>query len=743
MYLLRRLILAAALLIVLICTPDASGDGKEVTLTFWQFSVKDEILSDLIEQFERENPHITVKAQTLTWDYGLDKIVTSLAAKNAPDVFELGSTWLPQFIDSDALYDLTPDFKDVKDEYIFWEPVVRGQKIYGAPWLLGTRVLFYNKDLFEEAGLKPDKPPQNWNELIESAARINALSAETYGFAIYVGEEYTPWQEFLPFVWSRGGSVLSADYTRAEFSSSEVRDTFRFYRELKKHSFIERQSQVNKSFAEGKVGMQISGAWNLLLIPRINPALDYGVALVPGYDEASERVSFGGGEMLVINKDTARPDAARKFLKFLLREENMMRVVRAQKNVVPSYEASIRLPYFKDNQKYRVMFEQMKLSRPAPSHPEWITIQKELSAAIDDFILKDANLDTIVERTQSRIEEIIRQKDHKPTFGDKLITAGLIIIVLAAAVVFAVVKKIKASKDKAINTRAKKVFSSYILLSPWLLIFLVFGLYPLVYSIVISFSEYHLLTSKISLVGLANYINILKDPAFHKALLNTSIFAVGTVPFNIILALIAAILINHRIPGKQFFQAGLFLPVATSVIVIASIFTYIYSPYGPLNSLLREIGINPPDPNWLLNTKLALPAIMAMSVWASFGYYTILFVAGLQAIPESLYEVSAIDGANRWQQIWYVTLSQLRGIILFAVVINTIRTFQVFPEIFTMTKGGPANSTITVVYYLYEQGFHNFAMGKASAVGYILFVIILLFTLVQMKVLGFEKKMTY
>jgi multiple sugar transport system substrate-binding protein len=716
---------------------------EKIVLNFWQFSAKEDILRGLLDKFEEENPDIKVNMQVLTWDYGLDKIVVALAAKNAPDIFELGSTWTPQFYEAGALYELTEELSPLKEDYFFWDPVTFNAKLYGAPWLIGTRVLFYNKELFKKAGLNPANPPRTWEELLRYAKKINSLKDEIYGFGIYAGEDYTPWQEFLPFVWQGEGKVLSEDYTHSVFSSRETQEAFEFYKKLKKYSLVERQSQVNRSFAEGKIGMQISGAWNLLLIPNTNPHLNYEVALVPTPEEGGTSISFAGGEVLVINKSTEYPEACLRLLKFLLRQENIMTIVKAQQNVLPASKTSIKLPYYQKHPRQRVFFEQMKTAHSAPAHPKWVAIQKEVTRAIDRVVLKDEPIKQVLIETQSTITGILEKRKQAPLISDKILTGAIAIAVLAIVTFLAIAQKARSKQTYIRKVSFKKSLPIYIFLSPWLISFLIFGLYPLIYSIIISFSEYNLLSSSLSFIGLKNYFEILKEPAFLKALLNTCIFAIGTVPFTIIFALTAALLINRKIPLKQLFQAGLFLPVATSIIVIASIFTYLYSPDGLINLLLEKLGLDPPRPSWLMNTKLALPSIMAMAIWSSFGYYTILFLAGLQAIPKSLYEVSAIDGADSWQQLWHITLPQLKGIMLFVIVINTIRSFQVFPEIFTMTRGGPIGSTTTVVYYLYEEGFHRFAMGKASAVGYILFIIIMIFTLMQMKIFKLGQKMTY
>ncbi|MBS3765863.1 sugar ABC transporter permease [Candidatus Bipolaricaulota bacterium] len=282
-------------------------------------------------------------------------------------------------------------------------------------------------------------------------------------------------------------------------------------------------------------------------------------------------------------------------------------------------------------------------------------------------------------------------------------------------------------------------WSTFILLSPWIVTFIAFSLYPVGYSLYLSFTKYDPLAGiSPQFIGLSNYVEIMNDPTFWQAVKNTVIFVVGTIPVTTAIAIILAVFLNQKIKFRSFFRASYFVPVMTSVVVISTIFTYIYSPYGLLNSLLNLFGI--PGKNWLLSTNFALPAIMVMMIWASFGYYTVLFLAGLQNIPEEIYESAAIDGANTVQTFFRITLPLLRPMLIFALVINTIRSFQVFSQIFVMTQGGPLGSTRTIVYYLYNMGFQKFRMGYASGIAYLLFILILVFSVIQMKSLSYEEQ---
>ena len=274
--------------------------------------------------------------------------------------------------------------------------------------------------------------------------------------------------------------------------------------------------------------------------------------------------------------------------------------------------------------------------------------------------------------------------------------------------------------------------AGWVFLSPWFLAFLVFGLFPIGYSFFLSFHEYSpLAPDRLQFLGFANYARAFGDPTFWTALRNTLVFTFGTLPFTTALALALAVCLDKAFPGRTIYRAGFFLPTVVSVVVLALVFKGLYAPDGVLNGLLQLLGLTPPS--WLLDPRTALPAIMLMDVWAASGYYMIIFLAGLKAIPEELYESAALDGAGGWQRFRRITLPLLKPTFLFVLVVNSVRSLQIFTEVFVMTRGGPLDSTLTAVYYLYEEAFYRFRLGYASAVAYILFGLTLLLAVVQVR----------
>ncbi len=265
---------------------------------------------------------------------------------------------------------------------------------------------------------------------------------------------------------------------------------------------------------------------------------------------------------------------------------------------------------------------------------------------------------------------------------------------------------------------------------PWLLIFGLFWLFPVIYSFVLGFTNYRLLASGFDWIGFENYTRLISDPLFLSSLKNTALFVAVTIPATTILSLALALLVNRRFKGRALFRSGFFLPSITSMVVIALIFTNLLQRGGYIALLVEMIGLSPPENGFLLDSATALFSIMAMDVWMSVGYYMLIFLAGLKAIPEELYEAAEISGAGSFRKFFSITLPLLRPVMLFIVVVNSIKSFQVFVEIFVMTSG--KFDTSTMVYFIYNTGLTtHFDLGYASAAAYALFVIILAFSLAQ------------
>ena len=275
--------------------------------------------------------------------------------------------------------------------------------------------------------------------------------------------------------------------------------------------------------------------------------------------------------------------------------------------------------------------------------------------------------------------------------------------------------------------------------APFVILFGLFMALPILASFALSFTSFGLkdLQNPIGakFIGLDNYIRLLSDGTFWTSLFNTFYFVVVGVPLTLIAGLLIANALNRGITRfRTAFRVGYYLPVITSIVAIAVVWRFVLNPdVGLINMLLDGIGIQ--GPAWLANPVTAMPSIIAMAVWRNLGFAMVVFLAGMQAIPQQLYEAASIDGAGRWQSFRHVTVPLLRPTILFMTVITTIGYLQLFEEPFVMTDGGPLDKTLSVSMYMYQQGFKFFHQGYASSIAYVLFVIVAIVAFLQFKFL--------
>ena len=260
---------------------------------------------------------------------------------------------------------------------------------------------------------------------------------------------------------------------------------------------------------------------------------------------------------------------------------------------------------------------------------------------------------------------------------------------------------------------------------------------PVFASLLLSFTDFDIYAvaelRNLRFVGFANYQTLLAEPLFWQALRNTLYFVAVGGPLSVAASLAAALLVNARLARfRPLFRTAFFLPVVTTLVAVAVVWRYLYHPrIGLINQLLAGFGVAPID--WLGDPLWAMPAIIAMSIWKNFGFNMIIFVAGLQAIPERLYEAASLDGAGPWRQFRYVTLPMLAPTALFVAVMTMIGGFQLFAEPYVMTQGGPSNRTLSVVLLMFQEGFRFWNMGYAAAIAFVLFAILLAGTALQLK----------
>ncbi|HEX6935043.1 MAG TPA: sugar ABC transporter permease [Actinomycetes bacterium] len=296
-----------------------------------------------------------------------------------------------------------------------------------------------------------------------------------------------------------------------------------------------------------------------------------------------------------------------------------------------------------------------------------------------------------------------------------------------------------ATRRRPDRGRRREAVAGYLFALPFLALFLVFTVGPVLASFVMSFTDLRSADVRNPLavepVGLTNYTDLLDDETFRKAAFNTAYFVVIGVPLTMGLALAVAVGLNSGITKlKAFFRVGYYLPVVTSIVAVAVVWRFLLEPdSGIVNTLLGYVGID--GPSWLTSSTWAMPSLIVMAAWRNMGYLVVIFLAGLQIVPKEMHEAAAIDGAGAWNRFRHITLPMMRPTLLFGGVVTMIGYLQFFEEPFVMTRGGPLDKTLSLAYYTYNQfGFGNYSY--AAAMAYVLFIVIAIITAVQFRLLG-------
>lgn len=281
-----------------------------------------------------------------------------------------------------------------------------------------------------------------------------------------------------------------------------------------------------------------------------------------------------------------------------------------------------------------------------------------------------------------------------------------------------------------------KNYIPYLFLLPAGVILGVFFFIPFFQTLLLSFQDYSANIYNPEFIGLQNYFKLFHSPVFYKVMFNTFMFLVLAVPVLVILPLFLAILLNNKIRGITLYKILIYLPVIVSIVVAAIAFKWLYAQEGILNYFLELLHL--PAIGWLTDTRFSLISVAIVTIWKGIGYYMMIYLAGLMSVPKELYEACEIDGANSWQKHLTVTIPHIMPTIALVSTISAISAMKVFAEIYVMTKGGPLNSSKTIVYYIYERAFENLDLGYASALAVVLLIVVMIMSLIN--ILCFERK---
>ncbi len=729
---------------------------EDGTITIWAMGAEGMKIAEMARKFEEANPGIRVITQAIPWEAAHEKLITSVVGEIPPDVSQLGTTWMAEFQAMGALApldELISNSRIISKDKFFpasWETNLVEERVYGVPWYVDTRVMFYRKDLLKEVGF--NHPPRTWEELERVGKalikdRDGDGKIDRYGMALPVKD----WNILSMFIWENGGNILTPDNSKPDVESEATQEAFQFYLRLFEEKIVPTTEAVDvdlfHAFRTGFYPIFISGPW-MIELTRNELGKEYegrwDVAMMP---RKKFPISFVGGCNLVLFKGSKHKEAAWKFIEFMSQPDIQVEWYRLTTDL-PAVKSAWQDPFFNDKPMLRVFGEQLNYTKAPPSIPEWEQIADAMQRRMEELILGKMNLFQTLGTLTIDINEILGKKESMVSKGRFLLSLSAILVFIWGLAFLwkrfrRKVKEIEVAEKERISglnrliVSLKKYHAPYLFIIPSLTILFVFLFLPVIISFIMSLTDWDIYGladwKKISFVGLGNYQTLLRDTIFWRSLFNTFYFVIVGVPFSISLALLMAVILNEEfIRFKSFFRASYFAPVVTTLVAVAVVWRWLYNPdYGLINWTLQTIGL--PSQNWLGDTKLAMPCLIIMAAWKNFGYNMVIFLAGLQAIPDSLYDAAKVDGASYWQRFRYVTLPGLKPTTFFVTVTTMIGFFQFFAEPYIMTKGGPLNSTISVVLHMYNQGFKFFRMGYASAIGYILFGIIVVFTILQVR----------
>jgi multiple sugar transport system substrate-binding protein len=400
--------LVAAMLTLVSCGRNRS---TATTIQWWQFWTDTGIkptIQDMVREFEATHPHIKVELVDLTWAEGHDKIAIAFSSGSGPDVVELGSDWISEFSSSGHLSDMTLAVDSNRKDFLMWEPGMYKSQIYSFPWILGTRVLFMNRDLLFRAGFGPDFSPADWNELLNASQQIRKLGSDIYGFGSNAAEKHRLYKKFLPFLWANGGEILSAEGTSCLLDAPPAVAALEYYIELCKSGLTDTQRRLEDAFLDGKVGFVISGDWLLKRIEQEKPQLPFATGLIPG-PRPNSTASFAGGEYLAINAASTHKEAALELIRFICSPENQLRFCRVNRTANPSSVKAASDSLFRSQPHFDTFIRQMEKSKSTPVHPRWVYIEAELEKGIENALYGDKTPREALTEAKTKIEALLAQ----------------------------------------------------------------------------------------------------------------------------------------------------------------------------------------------------------------------------------------------------------------------------------------------------------------------------------------------
>ncbi len=705
-----------------------------------------EDLEALSRDFEKDNPGVEVQlleqAGASTAD---DKIKFMLAGDLPLDVMRVDIGELAAFLDENALFDLDPYFsKDPTwrpDDY-FRQPIdalrdARGH-LFGLPSTFTPYVLYCNLDLLARAGLGRPKPDWTWDDFLRYA-RATTKDLDGDGKPDQFGISLTQWlQAVVPWIWQNGGELIDATNTKSRLGEPAVVDALQFLNTL---LHVERVSSFDATF-ENQLSQGLfqagraaffgpTGYWETWRFKHIKD-FRWDVVPLPRGKRAATSIAM---QAYVVPRTSREPELAYRYIR-ALGSDRWQRVLAKIGNGVPAIKSAAQSDAFlkpdTPPESEQVFLDVLSTARFMPPLANWRKIEALCQAEFQGSLLfRETDIARACARAAQKTDDYlarVRDRKQRPRLWRWTMEVSI------AAAVLALLGGFVARRDRkpsAIVRRQER--QGLAMLAPWAVGFVAFLFGPAVSSIVLSFCEWSPLRDvhDIGFVGSGNYAQILTDDTFWTSLRVTSLYAAGSVPLGLVIALALALLLDAETRTARALRTIIYLPAIVSPVIVAAVWRFILDPErGLLNRGLAQLGIE--GPAWIRSETWVVPSFVLASLWA-VGGQMLVFLAALKTVDRSLLDAARVDGAGPWRRLLHVTLPSLTPVILFNLLIGLINAFQIFAQPYVMTGGGPGNASRFLVLYIYETGFKHLEMGYASTIAWVMVAILAALSLVIMR----------
>lgn len=791
----RLLILLLAVSFVPSCNSASEPEETVLTIWGLAITPDEKGNDLLVRKFEEENPGVRVQLLSMgAGGMNPQKLMTAIVGNVAPDIVRQDrftiADWasrgafqpLDEWIERDKNIDPRTPLPDQYYEAA-WEETRYGGQTYGIPFRADNRVLYWNTRIFRQeadklraAGLDPTRAPRTWEETLKYSEVLTEFNADgslkRAGFIPNFGNSW-----LYMYAFQSNASFLSSDGTRATLDTPQARRALQFmvdgydilggYDNAKTFQDGFRSGE-NDPLGTDQVALVINGDWQIANYSRFTPKAEFAAAPAPVPEERYEKlgeftdepdqyITWSGGFAYCIPRGAKNADLAWKFIKWVSSTEARKMYIDAQADLersrgrryIPPMDAQIETnEWIRDtyasgdsmyDQALRTHIEMMPFARMRPATFAGQTLWDEHIRVFERACRKEVSIPVALQEGSQRVQVVLDEFNDREQYPVIDIAVPVGIGVASAVVgltgwIFWMIRRGEGRVNKT-ETRA-----GYLFISPWIVGFLIFTLGPMVASLVFAFMQYDVL-NEARYVGLKNFDQVFQvDWAIlKKSLLNVGYLGLIGIPLGLTTGLTIALLLNRGVKGIRFYRTAFYLPSITPAVASTFLWWWILVPdntRGLLNNTWSQtIGVwfGTASPGWLTVEAWAKPGLILMGLWGAGGGM-ILWLAGLKGVPQTLYEAASIDGASPWKQFVRITLPQLSPLIFFNSVVALIAVLQTFDSVYIITRGenyGASDGLATPVYMLFNNGFSYFRMGYASAIAWLLFIIVLVLTATQ------------